>query len=154
MKNRIIAAWYLVGQDRNNFPMPGIGMKNLTEPHEQIDARIPESRDVVMEGAIAGHVLVKNNNVLPFNKNPVMLSVFGYDATVPATKNTDILFQLGYTSSGEMAQAVLGTERHFDQAARGGTVVTGGRAGANGPSYITDVSYRPLSFPVSRLTTM
>ncbi|KAI0440879.1 family 3 glycoside hydrolase [Xylaria telfairii] len=141
MATRIVAAWYLVGQDGNNFPIPGIGMKNLTQPHEQVDARIPESKEIVMEGAIAGHVLVKNNNVLPFNKNPVMLSVFGYDATVPATKNTDILFQLGYTSSGEMAQAVLGTERHFDQAAKGGTIVTGGRAGANGPSYITD----PLS---------
>ncbi|TRX92471.1 hypothetical protein FHL15_006638 [Xylaria flabelliformis] len=141
MATRIIAAWYLVGQDGNNFPKPGIGMKNLTQPHEQIDARIPESRAIVMEGAIAGHVLVKNSDALPFKKNPVMLSVFGYDATVPATKNTDVLFQLGYTSSPEMGQAVLGTERHFDQAARGGTIITGGRAGANSPSYITD----PLS---------
>ncbi|KAI0200809.1 glycoside hydrolase family 3 protein [Astrocystis sublimbata] len=141
MATRIVAAWYLVGQDDKNFPKPGIGMKNLTQPHEQIDARIPESRDIVMEGAIAGHVLVKNKDALPFKKSPVMISVFGYDATSPATKNTDILFQLGYTSSPEMGQAVLGTERHFDQAARAGTVVTGGRAGANGPSYIAD----PLS---------
>ncbi|GAP87716.1 putative glycoside hydrolase family 3 protein [Rosellinia necatrix] len=142
MATRIVAAWYLVGQDGNNFPKPGIGMKNLTQPHDQVDGRIPESRGVVMEGAIAGHVLVKNiDKTLPFPKNPVMLSVFGYDATVPATKNTDVLFQLGYTSSPEMGQAVLGTERHFDQAARGGTIATGGRAGANGPSYIAD----PLS---------
>lgn len=116
-------------------------MKNLTQPHDQVDARIPESRDVVMEGAIAGHVLVKNENALPFAHKPVMLSVFGYDATVPATKNADVLFQLGYTSSPEMGQAELGTEKHFDQAARGGTIVTGGRAGANGPPYIADVSY-------------
>ncbi|KAI0410345.1 family 3 glycoside hydrolase [Xylaria grammica] len=141
MAIRIIAAWYLVGQDSKNFPFPGIGMKNVTEPHDQVDARIPESRDIVMEGAIAGHVLVKNNNALPFKKNPVMLSVFGYDATIPVTKNTDVLFELGYTSSPEMAQVALGTEAHFDQAARGGTIVTGGRAGANGPGYITD----PLS---------
>lgn len=148
--HRIIAAWYLVGQDGDNFPKPGIGMKNLTLPHEQIDARIPESRDVVMEGAIAGHVLVKNtDNALPFKSNPVMLSVFGYDATVPVTKNTDILFQLGYTSSPEMGQAVLGTEKHFDQAARGGTIVTGGRAGANGPAYIADVSFRPQSLKLA-----
>jgi len=116
-------------------------MKNLTQPHKQVDARIPESRGVVLEGAIAGHVLVKNEGALPFKKNPVMLSVYGYDATVPATKNTDTLFQLGYMSSPEMAQAVLGKEAHFDQAARGGTIVTGGRAGANAPSYILDVSY-------------
>lgn len=68
-----------------------------------------------------------------------MISVFGYDATVPRTKNTDLLFQLGYTSSPAMGQAVLGDEAHFDQAARGGTIVTGGRAGANSPAYIDDV---------------
>ncbi|RBR13518.1 uncharacterized protein FIESC28_08146 [Fusarium coffeatum] len=141
MATRILAAWYLVGQD-NDFPTPGIGMKNLSLPHEQIEARIPESRPILLEGAIAGHVLVKNENkTLPFKKNPKMISVFGYDATVAPTKNTDKLFELGYTSSQEMGQAVLGDEHHFDQAARGGTIVSGGRAAANSPPYISD----PLS---------
>lgn len=118
-------------------------MKNLTEPHVQIDARDPNSRPSILEGAIAGHVLVKNeNNTLPFRNSPTMISVFGYDATVPRTKNTDKLFELGYYSSPEMGQAVLGTERHFDQAAKGGTIVSGGRAAANAPSYILDVSVR------------
>ncbi|KAH8199034.1 hypothetical protein TruAng_006820 [Truncatella angustata] len=142
MATRIIAAWYLVQQNGTNFPEPGVGMKNLTLPHEPIDARVPDSRPILLEGAIAGHVLVKNdNNSLPFKGKPKMLSIFGYDATVPRTKNTDTVFQLGYLSSPEMAQAVLGTERHFDQAAKGGTIVVGGRAGANAPSYIID----PLS---------
>ncbi|KAI1085559.1 glycoside hydrolase family 3 protein [Whalleya microplaca] len=141
MATRIVAAWYLLGQNGTDFPFPGVGMKNLTQSHEQVDARIPESKPVILEGAIAGHVLVKNNEALPFAKNPTMLSVYGYDATVPRTKNTDTLFQLGYTSSEEMGQAVLGTVQHFNQAARGGTVVTGGRAGANAPAYIDD----PLS---------
>ncbi|KAI1645305.1 glycoside hydrolase family 3 protein [Daldinia loculata] len=141
MATRILAAWYLVGQNGSNFPVPGIGMKNLTLPHEQVDARTPESKPIILEGAIAGHVLVKNNDALPFEKNPTMLSIYGYDATIPDTKNTDTLFQLGYTSSSEMGQAVLGTENHFNQAAKGGTIVTGGRAGANGPAYIDD----PLS---------
>ncbi|CAJ0546730.1 Ff.00g013570.m01.CDS01 [Fusarium sp. VM40] len=141
MATRILAAWYLVGQD-NGFPTPGIGMKNLSLPHEQVEARIPGSRPTLLEGAIAGHVLVKNeNNTLPFQKNPKMISVFGYDATVAATKNTGKLFELGYASSPEMAQAVLGNEEHFDQAARGGTIVSGGRAAANSPPYISD----PLS---------
>ncbi|KAL2674183.1 glycoside hydrolase 3 [[Neocosmospora] mangrovei] len=141
MATRILAAWYLTGQDLH-FPTPGIGMKNLTLPHEQVDARVPESRPILLEGAIAGHVLVKNeDNALPFRKNPKMISVFGYDATVPETKNADILFELGYTSSPEMGQAVLGKEEHFDQAARGGTIVSGGRAAANSPPYISD----PLS---------
>ncbi|KAK8096155.1 glycoside hydrolase family 3 protein [Apiospora kogelbergensis] len=124
MATRILAAWYLVHQDGDNFPKPGFGMQNLSLPHEQVDARDPKSRPT-----------------LPFAENPAMLSVFGYDATVPRTKNTDTLFNLGYTSSPEMAQAVLGTPAHFDQAARGGTIVTGGRAGANGPAYMLD----PLS---------
>ncbi|KLP02456.1 Uncharacterized protein Y057_1237 [Fusarium fujikuroi] len=137
----ILAAWYLVGQDVD-FPIPGIGMKNLSLPHEQVEARISESRPTLLEGAIAGHVLVKNeNNTLPFAQKPKMISVFGYDATVAKTKNTDNLFQLGYTSSPEMGQAVLGTEEHFDQAAKGGTIVSGGRAAANSPPYISD----PLS---------
>jgi hypothetical protein len=75
-----------------------------------------------------------------------MISVFGYDATIPRTKNTDLLFQHGYTSSPEMGQAVLGDEAHFDQAARGGIIVTGGRAGANSPAYIDDVREQISSF--------
>lgn len=134
-----MAAWYLVGQNATDFPTPGIGMRNLTLPHEQVDARVPESKPILMEGAVAGHVLVKNEgNALPFQEAQTMLSVYGYDATIPKTKNADILFQLGYESSPEMSQAVLGTEHHFDQAARGGTIFTGGRAGSNAPSYISD----------------
>lgn len=137
MATRIVASWYLVGQD--NFPEPGIGMRNLTEPHELVDARSPDSKPVLMDGAITGHVLLKNtNNALPFKGKQKMLSVFGYDAALPETKNTDVLFQLGYYSSPEMAQAVLGTEAHFDQAARGGTIISGGRAAATAPSYIID----------------
>ncbi|KAI0148462.1 glycoside hydrolase family 3 protein [Xylariaceae sp. FL1272] len=141
MATRIVAAWYLVGQDGDNFPTPGIGMRNLTQPHAQVDARIMESRSVIMEGAIAGHVLAKNNGVLPFIKNPVMLSVFGYDAAVPATKNTDFFFQQGCTSSPEICEVELGTPQHFNQAALGGTIITGSRAAANGPAYLSD----PLS---------
>ncbi|KAH7122031.1 glycoside hydrolase superfamily [Dactylonectria estremocensis] len=141
MATRILAAWYLVGQDED-FPTPGVGMKNLTQFHKKVDGRVPESKPVLLQGAIAGHVLVKNENAaLPFTTKPQMLSVFGYDASVPETKNTDVLFQLGYMSSPEMGQAVLGTEQHFDQAARGGTIVSGGRAAAGSPGYISD----PLS---------
>ncbi|PFH60523.1 hypothetical protein XA68_10837 [Ophiocordyceps unilateralis] len=142
MATRIISAWYLVGQDASDFPPPGIGMKKLTEPHRPIDAREPGSRPVLLQGAEAGHVLVKNSaGALPLRPRPAMLSVFGYDAAAPRTKNVDVVFQLGYTSSPEMAQAVLGSEQHFDQSARGGTIIVGGRAGANAPPYISD----PLS---------
>lgn len=142
MAVRIVAAWYKAGQNGTDFPEPGIGMKNLTLPHKKVDARVPESIPVNLGGAVAGHVLVKNtNSALPFKDKQKMLSIFGYDAAPPKTKNTDVLFQLGYYSSPEMAQAKLGTEQHFDQAARQGTIISGGRAAANSPSYIID----PLS---------
>ncbi|KAG9254848.1 Cel3e-like protein [Emericellopsis atlantica] len=142
MATRIVAAWYLVGQEGDNLPAPGIGMSNLTLPHEQVEARDPASKPSTLETAIAGHVLVKNENgALPFQEPPKMISVFGYDATVPPTKNVDKLFELGYTSSQEMGPAELGTQQVFDQAARGGAITTGGRAGANAPPYMLD----PLS---------
>ncbi|CEJ80376.1 Putative Glycoside hydrolase family 3 [[Torrubiella] hemipterigena] len=142
MATRIIASWYLAGQDGDKFPTPGFGMRNFSVPHEAIDARVPESKPIIMEGAIAGHVLVKNtNNTLPFKGKQKILSVYGYDASIPQTKNIDTLFQLGYESYPELALAALGTEQHWDQAARGGTIFTGGRAAANSPGYIID----PLS---------
>ncbi len=145
--HRIVASWYLVGQD--HFPVPGFGMKNLSKPHDLVDARSPEAKPVLLDGAITGHVLLKNENeALPFKGKQKMLSVFGYDATVPRTKNIDKLFELGYTSSPEMGDAVLGTEAHFDQAARGGTIISGGRAAANSPAYIIDVSF-VFSFALS-----
>lgn len=155
MATRIIASWYLAGQDGDKFPTPGIGMQNFTKPHKAVDARIPQSKPIIMEGAVAGHVLVKNvNKTLPFKGKQRMLSVYGYDATIPRTKNVDTLFQLGYGSSPEMVKAVLGTEQHFDQAARGGTIFTGGRAAANSPSYIIDVSLTTQNLGLYRLAIL
>lgn len=94
---------------------------------------------MLLDGAIAGHVLVKNiNGALPLGI-PKMLSIFGYDAQPPPTKNIDALFQLGYESQPEMAQAVLGYEAHFSQRADDGVIFSGGRSGSNGPAYIDAV---------------
>lgn len=95
---------------------------------------------MLLEGAIAGHVLVKNvNATLPLVGKPKMLSIFGYDAQSPPTKNIDELFQLGYESQPEMARAVLGYEAHFSQRADEGVIFSGGRSGSNGPAYIDAV---------------
>lgn len=100
---------------------------------------------MLLEGAIAGHVLVKNvNNALPLEK-PNMLSVFGYDAQLPPTKNIDQLFELGYESAPEMADAILGYEAHFSQRAPLGVIFSGGRSGSNGPAYIDSVGLATLS---------
>lgn len=136
--SRILAAWYLLGQNRTDFPAPGIGIQKLDMPHDLIDARNPEASSVILEGAIAGHVLVKNTDgALPLGR-PKILSIFGYDAQPPSTKNIDDLFQLGYESQPEMAGAVLGYEAHFLQQAEG-VIFSGGRSGSNGPAYIDAV---------------
>lgn len=136
MATRILAAWYFVGQNETDFPEPGVGIQNLSLPHELVDARSPDSRPVLLEGAIAGHVLVKNvNSTLPLGK-PTMLSIFGYDAGPPPSKNIDVLFQLGYESEPDMAGATLGYEAHFSQYAPEGVIFAGGRSGSNGPAYI------------------
>lgn len=100
---------------------------------------------MLLDGAIAGHVLVKNvNGALPLGK-PTILSIFGYDAQAPPTKNIDELFEQGYESEPEMAQAVLGYEAHFSQRAPEGVIFSGGRSGSNSPAYIDAV--RTFSIP-------
>lgn len=150
--SRILAAWYLLGQNHTEFPEPGIGIQRLDLPHELIDARRLESASVILEGAVAGHVLVKNiNGALPLGKLKI-LSIFGYDARPPSTKNIDDLFQLGYESQPEMAQAVLGYEAHFSQRADDGVIFSGGRSGSNGPAYIDAVRILDKEFAIRCLS--
>lgn len=72
-----------MGQDKD-FPQPGIGMAvDLTKPHRIVDARNSSFRSTLFDGAVEGHVLVKNiRNALPL-KEPKMLSIFGYSAKNP-----------------------------------------------------------------------
>ncbi|OAA59049.1 beta-glucosidase [Niveomyces insectorum RCEF 264] len=80
MATRIVAAWYQMGQD-SDFPTPGIGMAaDLTQPHPIVDGRDASAKQTLLDGAIEGHVLLKNaNNSLPL-KAPKFLSIFGYSA--------------------------------------------------------------------------
>ncbi|KAG7289631.1 hypothetical protein NEMBOFW57_006003 [Staphylotrichum longicolle] len=80
---RTIATWYQMGQDKD-FPQPGIGMAvDLTKPHRIVDARNSGFRSTLFDGAVEGHVLVKNiRSALPL-KEPKMLSIFGYSAKNP-----------------------------------------------------------------------
>ncbi|CAN8105190.1 unnamed protein product [Discula destructiva] len=136
MATRILAAWYLLGQNTTRFPTPGVGIQHLDAPHELVDARSADSVPVLLECAIAGHVLVKNENgALPLAK-PKMLSIFGYDAQAPPTKNIDALYEQGYESQPEMLEVDLGYEAHFSQRANQGVIFSGGRSGSNGPAYI------------------
>lgn len=133
-----------MGQDQG-FPEPGIGMPaDLTAPHDIVDGRDPAYRSVIYQGAVEGHVLVKNkNNALPL-KAPRLLSLFGYSAKAPDTEdigsgfgswglgaesfNVELLIA-GFTgqSAGSSPSPAI---------AINGTIVSGGGSGATSQSRI------------------
>ncbi|KAI1091002.1 glycoside hydrolase family 3 protein [Rostrohypoxylon terebratum] len=146
MATRIMAGYYQLGQDQG-FPDPGIGMPaDLTKPHDIVDARNISSRQILLDGAIEGHVLLKNkNNTLPLKK-PKMLSVFGYSAKSPD--------QWNYKSNGGVAAWTFGGESSylgrdtaagfsghyyeaFSDIAPNGTLICGGGSGAVTPASIS-----------------
>lgn len=111
-------------------------------PHPPVYARDPSSKRVLLDGALEGHVLVKNvNNALPL-KQPKLISVFGYDAASPPEMNvggpSDFLggsWVYGYES-------VLGYVPFVDpnpppQIAANGTIISGGGSGGTAPAYIS-----------------
>ncbi|OTB04213.1 glycoside hydrolase family 3 protein [Hypoxylon sp. CI-4A] len=83
MATRIITPWYQMGQDKG-FPAPGIGMPaRIDLPHERIEARVVTDRPILFDGAVEGHVLVKNTkDTLPLRK-PSSLYLAGYSARAP-----------------------------------------------------------------------
>lgn len=143
MATRIIASWYQMGQDKN-YPAPGVGMPlDLYAPHTIFDARNASSKSIILQGAIEGHVLVKNvNNALPL-KTPKMLSLFGYDAKNPNANNPSAglsSWSIGY-ESGNVNEALAGFYNTpqtlpISQIAINGTIISGGGSGANTPWYI------------------
>lgn len=95
--------------------------KSYFAPHTGVNAKKNSAKDVLLNGAIEGHVLVKNtNNALPL-KNPRLISLFGYD---------------GYSSAAyDIAQprqnAALG---YINQ-----TQWVGGGSGWNNSAYLSDL---------------
>ncbi|PQE07866.1 beta-glucosidase M protein [Rutstroemia sp. NJR-2017a WRK4] len=87
MAMRIIATWYQMGQDAN-FTTRGVGIPiNPDLPHTPVNGKAPGSKANILQGAIEGHVLVKNvNNALPL-KEPALLSIYGYDAPAQTAYN-------------------------------------------------------------------
>jgi beta-glucosidase len=134
---------------------PGTGMPgDLLAPHELVDARDPESDKVLLQGAIEGHVLVKNtNNALPLRK-PKIMSVFGYDAVAPARntptggafnkwgfglENTLTVPGLGYFNDTYLGRLFLSNEPYgapVPGAAYNGTLISGGGSGTVTPAFV------------------
>jgi beta-glucosidase len=104
---------------------------DYTVPHTPIYARDPASITVLLDGAIEGHVLVKNvNGSLPL-KAPRLLSIFGYDAVAPPGMSilgpSSFLapFTLGYESQlGYNGFFTAGPSPAF---APNGTLISGGK---------------------------
>ncbi|GME23845.1 putative beta-glucosidase m [Neofusicoccum parvum] len=144
MAKRIVATWYKLAQFE-----PGTGVPvSLQEPHDDqiVSALSPDNKDTIFQGAVEGHVLVKNvNNALPL-KSPKILSLYGYDGIAPAAVNPGPGFSkwtLGF-SSINISDADLLTffsgslsDSDIPQAAYGGTLISGGGSGAVTPPYIS-----------------
>ncbi|KAI0416324.1 glycoside hydrolase superfamily [Xylaria grammica] len=128
MATRILATWFKMKQE-DGFPSPGVGMaRNLAAPHQKVIATSPSNKDVLLQGAVEGHVLVKNENgALPL-KSPDLISLFGYSA-----KSFD-----SYTPGGpgwaDGSEAAASTHM---QIAPNGTLISGGGSGGNQPAYLS-----------------
>ncbi|KAK3365825.1 beta-glucosidase [Lasiosphaeria ovina] len=134
MATRVIAAWYRMGQDKN-YPASGIGMApDLLKPHAIVDARNSTFRSTLLDGAIEGHVLVKNiRGALPL-KTPRMLSLFGYSAKNPDHNSPSAIawkfgaesFSVSDLLAGFMGPGTVGTVT----VGINGTLYSGGGSGA------------------------
>ena len=151
MATRIIATWYQFGQDNDNFPELGIGMPNdLLQPHKYVDAKVPSSKDILLQQAIEGHALVKNiNEALPLSK-PKVLSIFGYDAitqhsSTPGPVDIDGTSQDLFTRNWgsinlqtlQLAEIASNAPVSNPPSTAGGTLLVGGGSGTNTPAYIS-----------------
>lgn len=90
MATRILAPWFQLGQDAEDFPEPGYGLADdLSKPHRVVDARNASSKPTLLAGATEGHVLVKNTNgALPLKSSETkLISMFGYSAKAPNVNN-------------------------------------------------------------------
>lgn len=110
--------------------------KALSNPHEPVDARDPDARPVLLNGAIEGHVLVKNTkNTLPLDK-PKQLSVFGYSAKTPDMFSSPIAWMIG-AQAIKLSEAVsgsLGQPGNFSAIGINGTLFGGCGSGATTPA--------------------
>ncbi|KAK0550357.1 hypothetical protein OC846_003692 [Tilletia horrida] len=80
MATRVLAAWYLLGQDAKGYPTPNFNSFNkVSKDNKHIDATADHDT-VAREVAAAGIVLAKNKNgALPLKK-PNSIAVIGGDA--------------------------------------------------------------------------
>ena len=138
---RILASWFRYA------PLDDPGLSN----HAEVDARDPTGREVRLQSAIEGHVLVKNVNASLPLRQPRSLSLFGYDAVFKLNSTSDPLEDYGMASVQHyengwpftildellnMASITDGSRPH-PQIGLDGTLITGGGSGAVTPTSAT-----------------
>ena len=145
---RIIASWYKMGQDNSSFPAPEVGMpSNPSEPHTIVNALEPGAKPVLFNGAVEGHVLVKNvNGTLPL-KSPQLISVFDYDAKTPdqyMPNGQSLIFnpwEIGFEPAllliADLYSSTTLNAPYTSQVALNGTLPVGGGSGANSGPYLS-----------------
>jgi beta-glucosidase len=149
MVTRILAPWYKIGSQADGVDRPGFGIpESLTQAHEFVDARSPDSKPIMLQSAIEGHVLVKNvNKALPLSK-PKFISIFGYDAAGQMMNTAEAagfnLWKMGLRNTLQFLNGTTFTAATLDQLfgssmeqtttgpeiALNGTLFTGGGSGA------------------------
>ncbi|KAI1342599.1 glycosyl hydrolase family 3 N terminal domain-containing protein [Xylariaceae sp. FL0016] len=150
MATRIIASWYQMNQD-TGIPTPGLGMPaDLNAPHEIVDARNKSANPTIFDGAVEGHVLVKNaDNALPLDSTKMrLISVFGYSAKAPNRNNPAPAaegenfgsWSIGAESANitELNAGFFGNlDLQFSTIAPNGTLVSGGGSGSTAQSLVS-----------------
>ncbi|KAK4654441.1 hypothetical protein QC762_403750 [Podospora pseudocomata] len=121
MARRVLAGWYLLGQDRG-YPERAI-WGNL-ERHGAVDV-MEDHGELIREIGAAGTVVVKNEKgTLPLGKKRRFVCVFGYDAQVKASPWTNRDRYGG------------GYEENNGWETFNGTLITGGGSGSTTPPYV------------------
>lgn len=137
-----------MGQDESSYPAPGLGMPyNVSEPHTIVSSLTRDAKPTIYDGAVEGHVLVKNTKCALPLKLPKLISVFGYDAKAPDAYMPDgksLLLNpwgLGYSPAIFQLDDAFSTtvinEPYDFQVAFNGTLSVGGGSGANTGPYLS-----------------
>ncbi|RDA87144.1 hypothetical protein CP532_4271 [Ophiocordyceps camponoti-leonardi (nom. inval.)] len=144
MVSRLLTTWFQFNQNIS-VPHPGVGMpENVVKPHALVEGREEAALPVLFEGAVEGHVLVKNSKrTLPL-KGPRMLSVFGYSAKSaddwgPSHDFIQLntwMFGLSPLDPVSRLASVLPSAKR-SAIARMGTLIGGGGSGAVTPAVFT-----------------
>ena len=151
MATRIIATWYQFGQDDPDYPQLGHGLPpDLLQSHHYVDAKDVASNPSLLQQAIEGHVLVKNDKgALPLSK-PAVVSIFGYGAIAeasftPGPENVGAgisqnLFAVNWQAINlrvpQLAEIGANIPMTNPPRTAKGMLFTGGGSGSNTPAYM------------------